>query len=114
MALDTSAAVARLNSLTVHFDRGVESSSPLYPELCTTINSGGASEEYGFLGAMPGVREWLGDREFHSLRGARFTIENKLWENSVAIEQVDIEEDRLCLYGPVLHERGAEAMHHPD
>ena len=114
MAVDTGRAVATLRGLTAKFDAGMETAQPFYPDVCTTVNSTGADEQYGWLGSMPGVREWLGDRSFKSLRGAKFTLENKKWETSVAIEKDDIDDDRLGMYGPVLEQLGQEAAQHPD
>lgn len=114
MALDTAATIATLRGLTQKFDLGVTSSSPFYPTLCTVVNSTGSDEEYGALGSVPGMREWLGDRVFHSLRGAKFTIENREWESSVKIERNDIEDARLAKYEPVIQQLGTEAVHHPD
>lgn len=114
MSLDTASAVATLRGLTRKFDEGVMTVSPFYPRLSTIVTSTGSDEEYGMLGAMPGVREWLGDRVFKSLRAAKFTIVNKTWESSIRIEKEDIEDDRLNLYGLPLAELGAEAAMHPD
>lgn len=114
MALDTARAVATLRGLTAKFDMGVESATPIYPEVCTTVSSSGSDEKYGFLGAMPGVREWLSDRQFQTLRGADYTLANKKWESSLTIEKDDIEDDRLGMYGPVLEQLGQEAANHPD
>ena len=114
MSLDTGKAVAKLRSLTRKFDNRVESATPFYPRVCTLVPSDGADEEYGMLGSVPGIREWVGDRVFNELRGAKFTVENKEWENSVRIKRTDIEDDRLGLYGPVLEQMGLEAATHPD
>jgi len=114
MALDTARAVATLRGLTAKFDMAVENAAPFYPEVCTMVQSAGADEKYGFLGAMPGTREWLGDRDFHSLRAADYTLANKEWENSVAIEKNHIDDDRLGMYNPVMEQLGIEAAHHPD
>lgn len=114
MSLDTARAVATLRGLTTKFDLGVEKAAPFYPEIATTLPSQGADEAYAMLGAMPGVREWLGDRQFATLRAGQFTIANKLWESSVAVEKTDIEDDRLGMYVPVLQDLGDEAAHHPD
>lgn len=114
MSLDTAAAIAKLRSLSVKFDGGVEAAQPVYPQLCTVVPSDGADEEYGWLGSMPGVREWLGDRIFNQLRGAKFTLTNKEFESSLEILRTSIEDDRLGMYGPVLEEMGKEAAFHPD
>jgi phage major head subunit gpT-like protein len=114
MALDTARTVATLRGLTAKFDAGAEKAAPLYPTLCTMVPSAGADEKYGFLGAMPGMREWLGDRQFQTLAGGDYTLANKEWESSVAIQKKDIKDDRLGMYGPVLEQLGLEAAYHPD
>lgn len=114
MALDSARAVATLRGLTAKFDLGVEQATPFYPTVCTIVQSTGADEQYGFLGSMPGVREWLGDRLFHSLGGGNFVLPNKKWEDSVRVEKDDIDDDRMGMYGPILENLGAEAALHPD
>lgn len=114
MAVDSSRAVATLRGLTAKFDAGAQAATPFYPTLCTTVPSNGADEQYGWLGGMPGMREWLGERQFQSLRAGHFTLANKEWENSVAILKNDIDDDRLGMYGPTLEELGKKAARHPD
>ena len=114
MALDTARTVATLRGLTAKFDNAVKGATPFYPTLCTTVPSRGADEDYGFLGSMPGVREWLGDRVFNSLRGARYSLVNKKWESSILIEKDDIDDDRLGMYNLSFSQLGVEAAHHPD
>jgi phage major head subunit gpT-like protein len=114
MSLDTAKAIVNLRSLTQRFDQGMEMARPFYPEIATIVQSTGRDEEYGGLGSVPGVREWLGDRQFNTLRGAKFTIENKHWESSVMVEKTDIADGRLVKYGPILEELGKEAAFHPD
>ncbi len=70
MALDTANAVAVLRDLTRTFDRAVVEAPVFYPLICTDVDSDGEDEKYGWLGDMPGVREWLGDRIFHELHAA--------------------------------------------
>ena len=114
MALDTAKATVTLRTLTKKFDTRVAEATPFYPQMCTVIPSDGADEAYGLLGSMPGVREWLGDRQFNELRAATFVIANKLWENSLLIKKTDIEDDRMGMYGPVMEDLAIEATYHPD
>ena len=114
MTTNTAPAIAKLRGLTSKFDTGVKSASPIYPRFSTVVPSKGADEKYGWLGSMPGMQEWLGDRQFSKLRAADYDLKNKTWESSLVIEKEDIEDDRLGMYGPVLEELGAEAAHHPD
>lgn len=114
MSLNTAAAVATARGLTAKFDDGVENAMPFYPEVSTVAPSMGADEQYGFLGSMPGTREWLGDRQFQTLRGADYTLKNREWENSVEIEKNDFDDDRIGMYDSVFADIGEEAAQHPD
>lgn len=114
MALDTAKATVTLRDLTQKFDNAVKAATPFYPRVCNVIPSDGLDEKYGMLGNMPGVREWLGDRQFNELRAANFTIENKHWENSLLIKKTDIADDRMAMYGPVMQQLAVEAAYHPD
>lgn len=114
MPLDTAAAVAKLRSLTVKFDNKVKATTPFYPTICTIVNSDGADEEYGMLGSVPAVREWLGDRQFNSVRAAKFTIENRPWESSISVLKDHIDDDRLGLYTPLYENLATRAARHPD
>ncbi len=80
----------------------------------SSVPSDGADEKYAWLGDMPGVREWLGDRVFNELRASNYTLANKLWESSLSIKKTDLADDRTGMYGPLLGQLGAEATYHPD
>lgn len=114
MSLDTANAVIKLRSLTAKFDNKVKATEVFYPRLCSVIPSDGADEEYGMLGSVPAIREWLAERQFHRPRAAKFTIENKLWESSIAVEKTNIDDDRLGQYGPMFESLGVRAARHPD
>jgi phage major head subunit gpT-like protein len=114
MALDTAKATVTLRTLTKKFDNAVQAATPFYPKLATIVQSDGADEAYGGLGSMPGVREWLGDRQFKELRAGTFTLANKHWESSLLISKNDMADDRMALYGPAIENLGQEAACHPD
>jgi phage major head subunit gpT-like protein len=114
MSLDTAAAVATLRSLTAKFDNKVKATTPFYPTLCSIIPSNGADEEYGMLGSVPAIREWLSDRQFHTARAAKFTIVNKLWESSISVQKTHMDDDRMGLYTTQFESLATRAVRHPD
>lgn len=114
MALDTAIARTKLRGLTAAFSAELKATTPFYPRLCMTIPSAGYDEEYGMLGSVPGVREWLADRKFHSLRAADFTIVNKEWESSVSVPKTAIDDDRQGMYAPTMRNMAKRAKRHPD
>lgn len=119
MSLSTARSITNDRGITKtflnnSFDRGLERANPFYPSIATIVSSTGADEEYGGLGSVPGMREWDGDRQFDTLRGAKFSIANRHFESGVEVLKTDIEDNRLIKYGSILEELGVEGMHHPD
>ena len=114
MAIDIASAQVKLRDLTAKFDNRVAAATPFYPSVCYDASSVRTSEKYGWIGNMPGMREWLGERQFSELRAANFVLENKHWESSLLIKKTDLADDNLGQYGPVLEQLGIEAAHHPD
>lgn len=114
MSLNIASAQATLRGFTQKFDSAVRAAQPFYPTLCHQVDSQGSDEKYGWLGGMPGVREWIGERKWNDLRAADYTLVNRHWEDSLLVRKTDIKDDRIGLYGPMFENLGAEASYHPD
>ena len=85
-----------------------------YEKLCTVIPSDKDTEHYAWLGALPGVREFLDERQVGEFSEYEYQIKNKTWESTVAVERTAIEDDQ---YGQVaLRVKGLaqEAKQHLD
>jgi phage major head subunit gpT-like protein len=114
MAIDIASAQVKLRDLTAKFDNRVAAATPFYPSVCYDASSVRTSEKYGWIGNMPGMREWLGERQFSELRAANFVLENKHWEQSLLVKKTDLADDNLGQYGPMIEQLGVEAAYHPD
>jgi phage major head subunit gpT-like protein len=114
MTLDIASAQVKLRDLTAKFDNQAMQAMPFYPAVCYDASSMGDSEKYGWIGSMPGMQEWVGERQFSELRSANFVIENKHYESSLKISKNSIKDDKLGQYGPVMEQLAIEATHHPD
>jgi phage major head subunit gpT-like protein len=114
MALLTAKAAAVANSLMTIFDEALRAQRPVYPTIAMQRRSTGASEPFGFLGGLPQMREWLGDRIFNQLNAATFEVENKEYESSILVDRKDIEDDRFGLYGDVVGGMAEEATNYID
>jgi len=114
MALDTAKAIAVARGLTTRFDNARDSYTPLWPKLAMTIPSDGADEQLGWVGHVPQMREWLGDRIFNQLRAATLVVEHREYENSILVDRKDIEDDRYGFYGEMAANLADEAMALPD
>lgn len=107
-----------LKTLAVAFKaafQGALSQAPSqYAEIATVVPSSTGSEEYGWLGALPNVREWLGDRVVQGIATHGYTIRNKSYELTVAVPRPAIEDDQYGVYTPLMSEMGRSMGAHPD
>ncbi|MCY1705489.1 Mu-like prophage major head subunit gpT family protein [Pannonibacter sp. SL95] len=96
------------------YQRGFASSTSLHTSLATVITSTAREEIYSWLGDMPKMREWIGDRRIKQLSAKGYSIRNRKFEMTVGVERDDIEDDSLGLYGPRFEMMGQSAASHPD
>ncbi|MGQ0529992.1 MAG: Mu-like prophage major head subunit gpT family protein [Panacagrimonas sp.] len=82
--------------------------------VATTVPSSTASEEYGWLGSFPNMREWLGDRVVHGAKSHGYSIKNKEFELTVGVPRTAIEDDQYGVYSPMMEELGRSVGAHPD
>ena len=62
--------------------------------------STGASEEYAWLGDVPGVREWIGDKTLKGLKDYDYTIKNKDFYDGFNIDRNEIEDEKIAAIMP--------------
>lgn len=96
------------------FQKGFAGTTAIYATLATVINSSAGEETYGWLGDMPKLREWIGDRQIKSLSTKGYTIKNRKFEATITVSRDDIEDDKLGLYAPRFEMLGQSASTHPD
>lgn len=114
MSLNIAKATVVLNSLTAKFDKAAIAATPFYPSIATIAPSDGEDEDYGWIGDMPGMREWLGERKYHELSAATYSLKNKHWESSLSIPKTKIADDRMGMFPPMMESLAARATYHPD
>lgn len=96
------------------FQGGFTGVEPMYNRVATTVPSTTKSNEYGWLGQMPRVREWLGDRVVNSISAHGYTIKNRKYESTISVQADDIEDDNIGIYAPLFTEFGRSAATFPD
>lgn len=96
------------------FNKAFEEVKPLFERVATVTPSTTDSETYAWLGDIPGMREWIGDREIQNLAGFDYIIKNKDFELTVGIPRNAIEDDKIGLYNPSVQMLGQSAAAHPD
>ena len=64
-------------------------------EIATFVASDSPEEEYDFIGDLPKMREWIGERVVKALRAEKFIIRNKDWEATVKVSRDDVRYDKF-------------------
>lgn len=96
------------------FNKVFAEQTTFYQRVATVVPSTTSEETYAWLGDIPGMREWIGDREIKSLTAHSYTIRNKDWEMTIGVPRNAVEDDGLGVYNPRVQMMGHSAATHPD
>ena len=104
---------ANLDALRVGYKstfQGALSQAPSqHLRVSTVVSASTKEQKYGWLGKIPNVREWIGPRAVQNLAQHDYSIREKPWELTVAVDKDDIETDNLGIYAPLFAEMGRSA-----
>lgn len=115
MAVVNAPALQALRTaVSAAFKGGLSGVTPQYQKIATVVPSSTASNTYGWLGDMPGMREWIGDRVVNDIKENAYSVSNKDFESTVGVKRTDIEDDNLGIYTPMFTELGRSAAVFPD
>lgn len=108
-----------LNKLRVGFNaaykRGLSSrATPLSARIATTVSSATKEQRYGWLGKLPKVKEWIGDRVVQSISESDYSIKEKKWELTIGVDRDDIETDNLGIYSTLFESIGEATVDDPE
>jgi phage major head subunit gpT-like protein len=94
------------------FQGGLSQATPQRDRVATRVPSSTSENEYGWLGQLPNVREWIGDRVVHGLEAHDYTIKNRKFELTIGVKGDDIDDDNIGIYGPMFTEMGRSVDSH--
>lgn len=114
MELNQAALAAVYKSFKTIFNEAFQGVAPEWEKIAMPVPSSTGTEEYGWLGAFPKLREWIGDRHVKNLQAHGYSIKNKDWEASVAVNRNSIEDDTYGVYRPFIAEMGRSSAAHYD
>lgn len=96
------------------FEGALGKAEPQWQRIAMKVPSSSKSNIYAWLGTLPGIREWVGDRVINNLKIHDFEIKNKDWEDTYEVDANHIEDDNLGIYNPTFTMLGEEVANHPD
>lgn len=95
-----------------NFKEGLGQAPVQHDMVATTVPSSNGREEYGWLGKIPNVREWFGDRVVQNISTHDYTIKNRDFELTIGVDRNDINDDNIGIYGPLFREMGLSTGGH--
>ncbi|NDV27723.1 Mu-like prophage major head subunit gpT family protein [Desulfovibrio sp. JC010] len=115
MAAVTNALLAALGvTYRTDFKAGLAMSPNHWNQVATEVPSTSASNTYGWLGEMPSLRKWIGDRVIKDVAAHGYSLTNESYEGTVGVKRTDIEDDAVGVYKPLMQELGRAAGIFPD
>ena len=109
---------ANLRGLTVSystaFNKSFDTVQTNYQKVATVVPSTTGEQDYKWLGQIPSMKEWIGEREVQALAAYDYTIKNKKFEMTLGVPRDDIEDDKYGVYAPYFANMGEAAALHPD
>jgi len=105
---------AMYNGFKTAFVKAFAGVQPLWSQIATLVPSSAKTENYGWLGEFPRLREWVGDRQVKSISASGYAITNKKFEASIGVPRDDIDDDSYGVFTPLFQEIGYAAATHPD
>lgn len=111
----TPGLLAQINtSFNGRFIRGFEKAETFYEKIAMIVDSQNSVEVYPFLGDLPGVEEWIGDRQIKQLKVYDFSIKNRHFEMTVRVNKDQISDNQLGGLYPIVEIMGRRMAEHPD
>ncbi len=114
MIINSGSLAILFRAFNAAFQRGFDGVDPMWSKIATMVPSTTGTEDYGWLGNIPGMREWIGDRQIHNLAQHDYSIKNKKFELTVGVPRDKVEDDQYGVYAPMMEMLGSSASEHPD
>jgi phage major head subunit gpT-like protein len=96
------------------FQDGFGGVAPKWSKVAMEVPSTTSREVYGWLGQMPRIREWIGDRVLNQIATHDYTIRNRTFESTVVLKREMVEDDGFGILTPMMREMGRSAAAFPD
>ena len=104
MALELNSATAQKLFVTFQaiFNETYTAVPTFYQEFASEIPSGSTTQLHHWLGQLPSMRQWIGDRIVHAPALRDYTLTNLNFENTIALNKFKIADDQYGAFGPTV------------
>jgi phage major head subunit gpT-like protein len=114
MLINKATLAGAYTGFSTAFQSGLASATSMYGRIATTVTSTTRENDYGWLGSMPGFREWVGDRVIDSIQNEGYKIVNKDFAQTISVKRNDFQDDNLGIFAPMFQGLGQNAAEFAD
>ncbi len=114
MQFTPAALDAAFYNIRMDYQAAYDSAKTWYEQVATKVPSAGRENRYAWMKLIPRLREWVGERKFNNLTARAYTLANKDYEDSIAIDRNDFDDNNLGVYKPAATALGDQAKRWPD
>lgn len=101
-------------ALQTNFQAGIGRVTPLWNKIAQLVNSTKSRETYAWLGDMPRMRRWIGERRFNRIKEKVYTLPNYDFEDTIVVNRNRFDDDELGTFGSLASSLGAAVAALPD
>ncbi len=114
MIVDAPNLASLFVNIKTSFMKAFEAVEPKWQKIATLVPSTSKTNDYKWLGTWPKLREWLGERIIERLAGHSYSIANKKYTATIAIDADDIDDDNIGGLAIQAADSGQSAAEWPD
>jgi phage major head subunit gpT-like protein len=109
MILNAQTATALYANLKKEFQKGIEEVKPVCKPLIESVPSDGAYNLYGWLGHIPGFKEWFANqpRVVRNIEEKSFSVSNRKFEDTIGVPIDNVSDNQIGSFGSLAKSMGA-------
>lgn len=114
MLINQSKLEAFYSGVSAAFAKGLGTAESQYEKIAMVIPSTTSDNVYPWLGTLPSMKQWVGDRVIRNLTAHSYSIENVPFEVTIAVKREHVEDDQVGIYSIMFTDLGAQTTLHPN
>lgn len=100
MEVNAAALAAANIGFNTSFQAGLSQAPSQWRRVAAEYPSATFKNNYAWLGDVPGMKKWIGQRQINALKNYSYELANDDWEDTIAVSRNSIEDDQLGVYAP--------------
>jgi len=113
MEVNAATLAGIYTNFSIIFNQEMATIKAMHDLVAMTVPSTGKQVDYKWLGNIPMMREWIGDRQIKNLEAFDYAIKNKKFESTIGVDRDDIDDDQVGVYKPIIRGLAHAAGNHP-